>query len=144
MPTSLHQGQAWGRRGAESRVLTPRGAKSPGSYGLTGSGGGSRKWFSPSEPQLHSESTQIKSSNINLDTLIKNLDNFNNEIDKANLEQKKLLLNSILESIEWSSKDNNLIINYIGFNSNTNSLNHTSKINSKLHFSRDTRRNINV
>lgn len=88
---------------------------------------------------LNSESTQIKSSNINLDTLIKNLDNFNNEIDNANLEQKKLLLNSILESIEWSSKDNNLIINYIGFNSNTNSLNHTSKINSKLHFSRDTR-----
>ena len=92
---------------------------------------------------LNSESTQIKSSNINLDTLIKNLDNFNNEIDNANFEQKKLLLNSILESIEWSSKDNNLIINYIGFNSNTNSLNHTSKINSKLHFSRDTRSYIN-
>lgn len=88
---------------------------------------------------LKSKSTQIKSSNINLDILIKNLDNFNNEIDNANLDQKKLLLNSILESVEWSSKDNNLIINYIGFNSNTNSLKHTDKINSKLHFNTNSR-----
>ncbi|MGL4913450.1 MAG: recombinase family protein [Romboutsia sp.] len=93
---------------------------------------------------LNNRSTQIKSSNINLDSLIENLNNFNNEIDKANLDQKKLLLNSILESIEWSSKDNNLIINYIGFNSNINSLNHTDKTNQKLHFSTHSRSYINV
>lgn len=83
---------------------------------------------------LNNKSNQIKSSNINLDILIKNLNNFNSEIDNANFEQKKLLLNSVLESIEWSSKDNNLIINYIGFNSNPNknSLNNTNKTNQKF------------
>nr|WP_302416632.1 recombinase family protein [uncultured Romboutsia sp.] len=88
---------------------------------------------------LKSKSTKIKSSNINLDTIIQNLNNFNNEIDKANLDQKKILLNSILESVEWSSKDNNLIINYIGFNSNTNSLHHIDKTNSRLYFTTDSR-----
>lgn len=77
---------------------------------------------------------KINNSNLSLDILINNLNKFNDEIDNANIDNKKVLLNSILESVEWSSSNNTLIINYIGFNSKSNSLNPTDKINPKLHF----------
>ena len=90
------------------------------------------------------ESNKAINSNLNLDKLIDNLNRFNSEIDKANLDQKKQLLSSILSYIEWSSDDNTIIINYIGFNKNVNSINPTDKINSKLHFRTDSRSNIYV
>ena len=85
------------------------------------------------------ESNKAINSNLNLDKLIDNLNRFNSEIDKADLGQKKQLLSSILSYIEWSSDDNTIIINYIGFNKNVNSINPTDKINSKLHFRTDSR-----
>lgn len=83
---------------------------------------------------LKSHTQEINNSNLNLDVLINNLNRFNDEIDNANVDKKKLLLNSILESVNWSSSNNTLIINYVGFNPQLNSLNPTDKINSKLHF----------
>ena len=83
---------------------------------------------------LKSHTQEINNSNLNLDVLINNLNRFNDEIDNANVDKKKLLLNSILESVDWSSSNNTLIINYVGFNPQLNSLNPTDKINSKLHF----------
>lgn len=83
---------------------------------------------------LKNHTEKINNSNLNLDTLINNLNKFNCEIDKADISKKKLLLNSILESIEWCSGNTTLIINYIGFNSKLNSLNPTDNINQKLHF----------
>lgn len=83
---------------------------------------------------LKNQSQQINNSNLNLDVLIDNLNKFNEEFENADIEQQRILLNSILESIEWCSNNNTLIINYIGFNSITNSLNPTDKINSKSCF----------
>lgn len=83
---------------------------------------------------LKNKSQNLNNSNINLDILLENLNNFNDEIDKADIEQKKILLYSILESVEWNSNSNVLTINYIGFNSKTKSLNPTDKINSKSYF----------
>ncbi|MGX4600219.1 recombinase family protein [Faecalimicrobium sp. JNUCC 81] len=83
---------------------------------------------------LKSHTQEINNSNLNLDVLINNLNRFNDEIDNANVDKKKQLLNSILESVDWSSSNNTLIINYVGFNPQLNSLNPTDKINSKLHF----------
>lgn len=88
---------------------------------------------------LKNKSQNINNLNVNLDILLDNLNRFNEEIDKADIEQQKILLNSILESVEWNSSNNVLTINYIGFNSKTNSLNPTDKINSKSHFNTQSR-----
>lgn len=66
---------------------------------------------------LNNHIQKINNSNLNLDVLINNLNRFNNEVDNADIYNKKVLLNSILESVEWCSSNNTLIINYIGFNS---------------------------
>lgn len=92
---------------------------------------------------LKNKSQNINNSNVNLDILLDNLNKFNEEIDKADIEQQKILLNSILESVEWNSSNNVLTINYIGFNSKTNSLNPTDKINSKSHFNTQSRSHSN-
>ena len=88
---------------------------------------------------LKNKSQEINNSNFNLDVLLDNLNKFNEEIDKANIEQKQILLSSILESVEWCSSNNSLIINYIGFNSKTNSLNLQYKSENQLHFPKYTR-----
>lgn len=93
---------------------------------------------------LKSHSSHITNSNFELDELLENLNNFNQEIDKSNINRKRLLLNSILESVEWSSIDNSIIINYIGSNSKSNSTNHTEKTNSELHFASNCRSYIHV
>lgn len=64
---------------------------------------------------LKDHTDQINNSNLDLDILINNLNKFNDEINNASVDKKKLLLNSILESVEWSSSNNTLTINYIGF-----------------------------
>ncbi|CZR97305.1 DNA-invertase hin [Clostridioides difficile] len=93
---------------------------------------------------LNKHNQETNNSNLNLDVLINNLNKFNDEIDNADIDKKKLLLNSILESVEWASSNKTLTINYIGFDPELNSLNPTCKINSKLHFRTQSRAYIKI
>ena len=88
---------------------------------------------------LSHKSKDLKTSTLDLDELIKNLNNFNQEINKASLEQKRLLVTSIIESIVWDSSCNTVTINYIDFNSSQSTSSPQPLTNTSLHISNTSR-----
>lgn len=63
---------------------------------------------------LNTMSNNIGKIDIDIDILIDNLDKFNNEIDTADLEQQRLLLSTMIESIVWYDESETAVINYLG------------------------------
>lgn len=62
------------------------------------------------------ESSDINTSSdcFNLDIIVSNLKKFNNEVDNASLDDKRLLLSTIIDSIIWDSSLGDLNIIYMG------------------------------
>ncbi|MDV9679066.1 zinc ribbon domain-containing protein [Clostridioides difficile] len=63
---------------------------------------------------LESSNANISSDSINLDIIVSNLKRFNDEVDNASLDDKRLLLSTIINSIVWDSNLGNLNIIYMG------------------------------
>lgn len=63
---------------------------------------------------LEDNNADIKNASANLDIVVSNLEKFNNMVDDANLDNKKLLLSTIIDSIVWDSSSNTLSIVYMG------------------------------
>ena len=64
--------------------------------------------------ELESNSVDINSSSLNLDIIVSNLKKFNCEVDDASLDDKRLLLSTIIDSIVWDDASGNLSIVYMG------------------------------
>ncbi|RDY22844.1 recombinase family protein [Romboutsia maritimum] len=67
---------------------------------------------------VQSASTKVTNINLNLDIIIDNLNRFNAEIDTSDLDRKRFLLSNIIESIDYVSDYDKMIINYIGLKKN--------------------------
>lgn len=63
---------------------------------------------------LESSNINISSDSINIDIIVSNLKRFNDEVDNASLDDKRLLLSTIINSIVWDSSLGNLNIVYMG------------------------------
>ncbi|OJT87412.1 serine recombinase, partial [Clostridioides difficile] len=63
---------------------------------------------------LESGNINISSDSINIDIIVSNLKRFNDEVDNASLDDKRLLLSTIINSIVWDSSLGNLNIVYMG------------------------------
>lgn len=64
--------------------------------------------------ELESSSVDINSASLNLDIIVSNLKKFNYEVDDASLDDKRLLLSTIVDSIVWDDASGNLSIVYMG------------------------------
>ena len=64
--------------------------------------------------ELESSSVDINSASLNLDIIVSNLKKFNYEVDDASLDDKRLLLSTIVDSIIWDDASGNLSIVYMG------------------------------
>ena len=64
--------------------------------------------------ELESSSFDINSASLNLDIIVSNLKKFNCEVDDASLDDKRLLLSTIIDSIVWDDVSGNLSIVYMG------------------------------
>ena len=64
--------------------------------------------------ELESSSVDINSASLNLDIIVSNLKKFNYEVDDASLDDKRLLLFTIVDSIVWDDASGNLSIVYMG------------------------------
>ena len=64
--------------------------------------------------KLESSSVDINSASLNLDIIVSNLKKFNYEVDDASLDDKRLLLSTIVDSIVWDDASGNLSIVYMG------------------------------
>ena len=64
--------------------------------------------------ELESSSVDINSASLNLDIIVSNLKKFNCEVDDASLDDKRLLLSTIVDSIVWDDASGNLSIVYMG------------------------------
>ena len=64
--------------------------------------------------ELESSSFDINSASLNLDIIVSNLKKFNSEVDDASLDDKRLLLSTIVDSIIWDDASGNLSIVYMG------------------------------
>ena len=64
--------------------------------------------------KLESSSVDINSASLNLDIIVSNLKKFNYEVDDASLDDKRLLLFTIVDSIVWDDASGNLSIVYMG------------------------------
>ena len=64
--------------------------------------------------KLESSSVDINSASLNLDIIVSNLKKFNCEVDDASLDDKRLLLSTIVDSIVWDDASGNLSIVYMG------------------------------
>lgn len=56
----------------------------------------------------------ISSDSINIDIIVSNLKRFNDEVDNVSLDDKRLLLFIIINSIVWDSSLGNFNIVYMG------------------------------
>ncbi|WP_242947151.1 hypothetical protein [Clostridium haemolyticum] len=71
------------------------------------------------ELQLNLEKETIKNNEIttakvDVDSYIQVLENFNENIDRVNINEKKVLLSSVLESVIWNGETCELEINLLG------------------------------
>ena len=64
--------------------------------------------------ELESSSVDINSASLNLDIIVSNLKKINYEVDDASLDDKRLLLSTIVDSIVWDDASGNLSIVYMG------------------------------
>ncbi len=76
----------------------------------------------------------VKSASLNLDIIVSNLKKFNDEVDDASLDDKRLLLSTIIDSIVWNSGDGTLSIVYMGAK-----MGDLVDMNNKSHFHTDGR-----
>ncbi|MGO1042586.1 recombinase family protein [Clostridioides difficile] len=63
---------------------------------------------------LEVNSIDINNSSLSLNIIVSNLKRFNDELDDASLDDKRLLLSTIIDSIIWDGNSGNLKIIYMG------------------------------
>ncbi|MBY2478010.1 recombinase family protein [Clostridioides difficile] len=63
---------------------------------------------------LKSRDVNISSNHLNLDIIVSNLKRFSDGVDNASLDDKRLLLSTIIDSVIWDSSLGNLNIIYMG------------------------------
>lgn len=86
---------------------------------------------------LEDSSCDISSVGFNLDIIISNLKKFNEEVGSSSLNDKRLLLSTIIDSIMWDSDSGNLSIIYMGAK-----VDDLVDVNNESHFYRYGRSNI--
>lgn len=69
---------------------------------------------------LDTLSLENKKLDIDINMLIDNIDKFNKEIDTSDINKKRLLLSTIVDSMYWNSDEETIKVNLIGINSNRN------------------------
>ncbi|MFR3500032.1 MAG: hypothetical protein ACLTT7_13615, partial [Paraclostridium bifermentans] len=69
---------------------------------------------------LDTLSLENKKLDIDINMLIDNIDKFNKEIDTSDINKKRLLLSTIVDSMYWDSDEETIKVNLIGINSNRN------------------------
>ena len=84
--------------------------------------------------KLQSRGDDINSVSLNLDIIVSNLKKFNEEVGSCSLDDKRLLLSTIVDSIVWDSDTGNLSIIYMGAN-----IDELVDVSSASHFYRDSR-----